>query len=1378
MNLIIYKTIIKTINMKKTFTLFLFFLIFSNLSAQIDYKILLSSGEITPTENVQDFVQKSTIAAQENYDGYYYQIIQFFEVPTNAQHQQIAQNGIQLLEYLPHRAYIAAIPVTMNPEKLVTLNVRSVLDISLDFKISNNLKQASFPNWAIQKERVEVMIKYYKNIRQSDLLPHLAADGILVERFNGYNNFFKASIKKDKIAEIAALPYISYLELRPAPAVPDDDLGRALHRSNVVDASYTGGRSYTGEGVGVLVRDDGGLGPHIDYHGRLYQEFIDDGPGGTHGDGVAGLLAGAGNFNPMNRGMAAGADIHALNYVADHLDETMDLFFNEGVLVTNSSYSNGCNGGYTTITETVDQQIFNNPTLLHVFSAGNSNNNDCGYGAGDQWGNITGGHKIGKNVIATANLNADATLVASSSRGPASDGRIKPDISANGRNQVSTDPNNEYSPFGGTSAAAPCIAGVTAQLHDAHRQLNGGVTAESALLKAVLLNSANDLGNVGPDFKYGWGHVNALRAVQTLEEGRYFSASVDPGSTNTHSLDIPADVLQAKVMIYWKDQEGSTSAAIALVNNLDAKVLDPSGNENLPWVLDPTANPVNLDLPATTGTDFLNNVEQVAMNNPVAGTYTIEVTGTELPFGTHEYYVVYEYLTEDIKLTYPIGGEGFVPGEMERIHWDAYGESGMFELEYSTDGGGTWTSIGTSNADARMFDWTVPNDFTGEAKVRITRGSSESISEANFSISTLPTGLEVLTVCPDYIELGWNEMTNATSYQIFALGEKYMDSVGVTSDLTIQIPIANPADISLERYFAMAALGPNELESRRTIAIYYPGGIFNCQLQNDINLASITNVGTGNIFSCDPTFSSPLTISIMNTGLTDATDFEAAYQLDGQMAVIETVVGTLEAGQSMDYTFSQNLDISTSGNYNLTSWVSATGDNFLPNDTTSINFELNLLQQSAAALDVIETFESGVFPPALWTSINDDNDEGWEEVTVTQADGTNGTAARVNNYFYSAAANTPIEDELFTIPVDLTSATDPFFSFDIAYTYYQAGTTQYLDGLRVELSDNCGANFTEIIYDKFGDDLITVPAQSGSFTPSEASQWRNEAIDLSPYIGNIVMIKFINISGYGNNLHIDNVNYFNLAAPVADFTANSTTVCEGETVTLFDNSSGVLMDYNWDFGNNSNPSSSTSAGDQQVVFNTSGMVTVSLTTTNPYGSSSSSLTFDVQPLPQADYTFSLSNNTSTFTNTSIDGDSYSWDFGDGMTSTEENPVHIYGAIGNYTVTLTITNDCGTSVSTQTVDVLTSIFDPNVEFDLTVLPNPNNGIFEMVIESSEADELTWNMYNLQGQSIREGILSVAEGTTRQIVDGKNMAAGIYYLRLQNEVGYKTLKVVVQ
>ena len=124
--------------MKRIFTFILFyFLFFANLSAQQDYQILFSSGTMTPTENVRDFAENAVINANENYDGYYYRMIQFFDIPTDAQHQEIKQNGIELLEYLPHRAYIAAIPNSLDPQKLVELNVRAIWEITPNFKISS-----------------------------------------------------------------------------------------------------------------------------------------------------------------------------------------------------------------------------------------------------------------------------------------------------------------------------------------------------------------------------------------------------------------------------------------------------------------------------------------------------------------------------------------------------------------------------------------------------------------------------------------------------------------------------------------------------------------------------------------------------------------------------------------------------------------------------------------------------------------------------------------------------------------------------------------------------------------------------------------------------------------------------------------------------------------------------------------------------------------------------------------------------------------------------------------------------------------------------------------------------------------------------------------
>ena len=91
---------------------------------------------------------------------------------------------------------------------------------------------------------------------------------------------------------------------------------------------------------------------------------------------------------------------------------------------------------------------------------------------GSGWGNVTGGHKQGKNVIATANLTETGGLASSSSRGPAEDGRIKPDIGAKGTDVYSPVSPYTYDSYTGTSMACPGISGVMAQLYHAFKDLN------------------------------------------------------------------------------------------------------------------------------------------------------------------------------------------------------------------------------------------------------------------------------------------------------------------------------------------------------------------------------------------------------------------------------------------------------------------------------------------------------------------------------------------------------------------------------------------------------------------------------------------------------------------------------------------------------------------------------------------------------------------------------------------------------------------------------------------------------------------------------------------------------------------------------------------
>ena len=85
-------------------------------------------------------------------------------------------------------------------------------------------------------------------------------------------------------------------------------------------------------------------------------------------------------------------------------------------------------------------------------------------------------------------------------------------------------------------------------------------------MKCILLNSADDIGNPGPDFKHGWGVVNANRALKLIENSNYFSGSISQGSTNTHTLNIPSNIDEVKVMVIGFDDRGKVKLSMKRVD--------------------------------------------------------------------------------------------------------------------------------------------------------------------------------------------------------------------------------------------------------------------------------------------------------------------------------------------------------------------------------------------------------------------------------------------------------------------------------------------------------------------------------------------------------------------------------------------------------------------------------------------------------------------------------------------------------------------------------------------------------------------------------------------------------------------------------------------
>lgn len=821
------QTMKKTISSIKFSFLLVVLFSFSSIFGQAPQTIEFRGETIEMPENILEF-EWNQMPESSILDKGYIGWVQFYETPTQEVQDMFQSKNLQLIGYIPHQTYLFYFPENTSVSLLQENGVRSIIPVPEATKLAENLKTGDFESWAWSGDQLKIYLEYYPEANVSVILNDLKTLSAHTSQAHERQRIVELSIHPDNLEELAQRAYLKWAELIEAPSVKDDDNGRGLHRANGLDSRLSTGRRYNGEGIGVMVRDDGFVGPHIDFEGRITNHSTRRNE--SHGDGVAGIIGGAGNLFPTVSGMATGSHIHAVDYIPSFLDNnTVSLISDGSVQITNSSYSNGCNDGYTSIARTVDLQMLETPSLLHVFSAGNSNGSNCGYGAGGQWGNITGGHKQGKNVMTTANVFANAALVSSSSRGPATDGRVKPDITAHGQEQRSTNENNAYQTFGGTSAAAPGIAGVSAQLYDLYGDLNNGDLPPSALIKGALLNTANDAGNVGPDFKFGWGIVNALRAGMLIEDGRYLSDEISQGNTKTHTINVPSGTAQVRFMVYWADKAATPGANPALVNDLDLTVKTPSNETLLPWILDHSPNVSSLDTPAAPGIDRLNNMEQVLINAPAAGNYTVSIEGFNIPQGPQEYFVLYEIIEDNVTITYPNGGEHFRFATKEFIQWDAVDVTGSFNLEYSVDNGSTWENITTVAADKRLYEWTIPDDVaTGKALVRVTNGSHVSVSEENFHIAPNPTQVIVDKVCENTITFEWPEIDGADSYDIYVLGEKYMEIVGSSTSTSLTVPID---DYTAEVWFAIAANNLAEgWESSRSTARKYGGGLKNCAL--------------------------------------------------------------------------------------------------------------------------------------------------------------------------------------------------------------------------------------------------------------------------------------------------------------------------------------------------------------------------------------------------------------------------------------------------------------------------------------------------------------------------------------------------------------------
>ncbi|MEY3444657.1 MAG: hypothetical protein RLZZ519_2938, partial [Bacteroidota bacterium] len=241
------------------------------------------------------------------------------------------------------------------------------------------------------------------------------------------------------------------------------------------------------------------------------------------------------------------------------------------------------------------------------------------------------------------------------------------------------------------------------------------------------------------------------------------------------------------------------------------------------------------------------------------------------------------------------------------------------------------------------------------------------------------------------------------------------------------------------------------------------------------------------------------------------------WQIDGGTISTQAWTGSLSSLAATNVTLP--VQTVSAGNHTITIFTSnpnGATDGDPNNDSNSSSFTI---ATSGQVLPFSYNFTSTTWPPAGWTLINPDNSFTWEH-KATVGNGGNG-AVWVNNYDYTTRGEI---DEFLLPSVNLSGVSGADVTFDLSYVLYSQ--TGYSDTLALYASTDCGTTWTEI-YRKFGQALTTVTPYylQSAFSPNNPNQWRNESVSLGQFVGNSnVIVKFVNITDYENNLYLDNIN--------------------------------------------------------------------------------------------------------------------------------------------------------------------------------------------------------------------------------------------------------------
>jgi len=620
-------------------------------------------------------------------NGYYF--VKFIGPIKDEWLKALKDKGAEPLQYYPHFAYLVKMKSEKRKEIEAINNVNWVGVYQPAYKMSKELKEGLTEGKKFNSQQLNILI-----IKDSEKIPEIIKEiesfgGIFEQKYD-LDFYTKCRVRIDfsKVPAIVKIPDVYWVDVYYKPEKEDevsDEIIAGNYTAGVPSTGYSSWLSsmgINGNGVTVGIVDDGVDDTHPDLNGRVVSLDYGDGslPEG-HGHHVAGIVAGNGSIGTVDGngflyglGVAPNANIIDQPWLKAFATATYQELVRDCVktngpngqpgYIQNNSWGSGPGnppGTNTTYESTereydiyardADDTTAGNQSLIICFSAGNDGDK---FSPGSNYQTLTR-PKAAKNVFVTGATNnyrplkgSDANnidqLATFSSRGPAADGRIRPEFCTpgtwiaslrGGLNDLWGNIDLNYRWCSGTSQASPHTAGASALIVQWYKN-QFAQTPSPAMVKAMLVNSTVDMNSAGdndyekttspiPNNDEGWGRIN-LKNIFDTSVSKVFrdNPKVFHYNSELYSLTIsPGSVSKPlKITLVWTDAPGAPGANPALVNNLNLVITQGGmtyygNNFTNGWSV------------AGGSPDNMNNVESVYIQNP-SGTYKIDVIASIL----------------------------------------------------------------------------------------------------------------------------------------------------------------------------------------------------------------------------------------------------------------------------------------------------------------------------------------------------------------------------------------------------------------------------------------------------------------------------------------------------------------------------------------------------------------------------------------------------------------------------------------------------------------------------------------------------------------------------------------------------------------------------